>query len=107
MDLYCPICTEPWDNDSLHEEVDARKEQQADNARLGAGFTKGTTYDAVAADFRSKGCRALTNAFGSQSRCKVVDAGKSATLAVIYELSGDDMDGAMSDMDDAIYIGLL
>ena len=27
MDIYCPKCAEPWDNDSLHEEVDARREE--------------------------------------------------------------------------------
>jgi hypothetical protein len=99
MDLYCPTCGEPWDNDSLHEEAEARKASQ-DAAPAGTTFTLGTTYTAVAADFRRKGCKALINAFGPQRQCEPNGSTQAQAAALVYELSGDDMDGAMSDMDD-------
>lgn len=76
MDLYCPKCAEPWDNDSLH---DAAKEN-------------GTSYKVVANVFRSEGCVALGSKHGEGTA--------PAGIAVLYELLGDDMDGAAAEFED-------
>lgn len=107
MDIYCRTCSEPWDNDSLHEEVEARLARKADNERLGATFTLGTTYDEVAADFRKRGCKALVNGFGPQRSCVPGDPAQTEAFTVIYELMGDDMDGAASSIEDARSAGLI
>jgi hypothetical protein len=90
MDLYCRTCTEPWDNDSLHDEARARKE---------AGLS-GATYREVATDFAKRGCHALETEFGRQT-CEPADAAATKMLGAIYELMGDDMDGAAAVIDDA------
>jgi hypothetical protein len=96
MDLICPIDREPWDNDSLHEEV---------AARIAEGKWD-TTYRDVAAAFRSRGCKALETAFGPQV-CEPDNSLTSAAASAMYDLLGDDMDGAASMMDDFDYLGML
>ena len=76
MDIYCRNCGEPWDNDSIHEEAQIY----------------GLSYAEVAKDFRRNGCSALG------SRCSTNDA--DPTVALAYELMGDDMDGAASILED-------
>lgn len=82
MDIYCPTCTEPWDNDSLHEEASA----------------SGRTYAAVAADFCRQGCKALGEAFGPQPHCQA--SIPDERVAAVYGLLGDDMDGAAAMLED-------
>lgn len=84
MDLYCRICAEPIDNDELHDVAEAI----------------GSTYEAVAADFRTRGCKALEEAHGPQTHCTPGDPGTSESIATVYDLLGDDMDGAASMFDD-------
>ena len=91
MDLICPRCTEPWDNDSLHEEAEAL----------------GTSYSVVAAEFRTNGCKALEHAFGPQDDCVSANNTRSMASAAMFELLGDDMDGAASLMEDFDYAGML
>jgi hypothetical protein len=79
MDLYCPRCAEPWDNDTLHD----------------VAGELGSSYRAVAADFRRRGCAALGERCG-----ELAPASARAVIAAAYELGGDDMDGAMSDLED-------
>lgn len=81
MDLYCRNCAEPWDNDSLHEEAEAR----------------GSSYPAIAAEFREKGCSALHTAFGSACSDREV----AVVVGVLTDLLGDDMDGLASMLDAA------
>jgi hypothetical protein len=82
MDLYCPKCAEPWDNDAIHEQA---KEERSN-------------YQLVAAQFRMIGCEALGTSHGEG----VAHPG----IAIVYELSGDDMDGAASDLDDFMAMGM-
>jgi hypothetical protein len=90
MDLICPRCTEPWDFDSLHEEAD-----ESDR-----------TYAQVAADFRTRGCLALETAFGAME-CKPVNNLRSMVADAMYDLLGDDMDGAAAMMEDFEWAGML
>jgi len=95
MDIYCPKCAEPWDNDSVHEEVDARREEGRES-----------TYRQVARQFQVKGCAALASAFGPVS-CEPAsdrDLTRAALASAAYELCGDDMDGASATLDDYLYM---
>lgn len=96
MDVRCRNCGEPWDNDSLHDEAAARRSEGKPRA----------TYTEVAADFRRLGCNALDTEYGVQV-CSPRNAAHGATLDVIYEFMGDDMDGAASMIEDAEMMGLL
>ncbi len=83
MDLICVNCAEPWDNDCLHDEAEAR----------------GTTYKVVAAEFRARGCEALATAYGATS-CQRSDSFKAQAAGAMYDLLGDDMDGAAAMLED-------
>jgi len=87
MDMMCPKCGEPWDNDSLHEEA-------SESHR---------TYKDVSRDFQVRGCEALTT-FGVSHNS---DTTASPVIAALYDLLGDDTDGAMSELEDAERWGLL
>lgn len=76
MDHYCPKCSEPVDNDYFHDIAEET----------------GQTYRAVAADFRVRGCAALGESHGTGSANPYAEA--------LYDLLGDDMDGAASMMSD-------
>jgi hypothetical protein len=78
MDIYCPQCREPWDNDTLHE----------------VASEDGSSYLEVARAFRSKGCAALGSRHGDYQ------SPNSEAISVIYDLLGDDMDGATGLMED-------
>ena len=131
MDMICPRCTEPWDNDSLHEEVETR-------TSYGLTNDDGTSadYRQVAAEFRRYGCgfalasfiggrdgflarwdhtpitRANpdgTNTVSTKRRvsCVKVESMRAAAAREVAALLGDDTDGYMSLMDDFDYAGLL
>lgn len=76
MDLYCSKCSEPVDNDYFHDRADEI----------------GSTYREVAADFRVRGCEALGWSHGEGAANPYADA--------LYDLLGDDMDGAAAMMED-------
>lgn len=90
MDIYCPRrgCAEPFDNDSLHDAVDE-------------GLFP--NYREAAAAFRSQGCEAL----GFTHNVDADPSGRAEAMDAIYDLMGDDMDGAASFMEDAEYMGLI
>lgn len=97
MDLYCPVCSEPWENDTFHE--------LAPELHL--------TYAEVAADFRRRGCEALNERHNvelqreQESRRKEGKLTKAGAASILYELLGEDMDGAASELDDAEFLGLI
>ena len=98
MDIYCPRCAEPWDNEEMHERV---AELKADGDKTGQG--KEPSYDTVVADFRARGCVALGGRPcepATDPRSKV----RAEASAMLMELG--DMDGAMSDLDDFEALGL-
>lgn len=83
MDIYCPRCGEPLDMDELHD-------------------VEGMTYRQASRDFRALGCEAVG------FRCSEHRNENAANIAAaIYSISGDDLDGAASDLADAEFLGLL
>ncbi len=76
MDILCPICAEPVDNDELH--IYAKEIE--------------STYRAVAADYRKRGCKAIGMKHNANSSSPMAE-----TARVVYDTLGDDMDGAMTE----------
>ena len=76
MDIYCPHCGEPWDNDELHD-------------------VPGYSYQEAARSFRIVGCPL----FGGKCNAESPDHAKAAHAAALYDVLGDDMDGAASEFD--------
>lgn len=86
MDVYCPVCSEPWDVDEFHDVADELD----------------STFDAVRKDFRRRGCAAL-----GQRPCVPDDSLRSLASATLMDVLGDDIDGVASMLDDFEYMGML
>lgn len=78
MDLLCPKCGELWDNDSIHEEAKA----------------DGETYRTLLPRFQREGCAI----FGT--RHNAVQLRGADEARALYELLGDDADGAAAMLED-------
>jgi hypothetical protein len=80
MDLICPKCAEPWDNDEFH-------------------YVEGMSYAKAVRAMRAEGCGAV---FGGTCRESSDEGARQRALmsAVAFELMGDDTDGIASMMDD-------
>lgn len=78
MDVRCPKCGESWDHDELHH----------------AAEITGETYAATAALFRRVGCEVFGTSHGEML------TERSAGAGLVYELLGDDMDGAAAMFED-------
>lgn len=76
MDLYCPVCGEPWDIDALHD-------------------VPGVPFEVARRRFAREGCRL----FGT-SHNDIIDADRAAKSAVLHQLLGDDVDGIAAMMED-------
>lgn len=111
MDVRCSRCGEPWDLDTLHDEVHARRPDLDYNRRGRPGYASAeeyaeqypAAYDAVREDFTRRGCAALTRSQGSAD-CEPSPRGQTA--AMVYDLLGDDFDGAAAMLEDAEAWGL-
>ena len=78
MDILCPICGEPVDNEELHtyaKEIDS-------------------TYRVVASDYRKRGCAAIG------MKHTATPSPVAAAARLVYDTLGDDMDGAMAELAD-------
>lgn len=75
MDIYCPICGEPWDLYELH------------NTTL--------PFKLARQDFSIKGCEV----FGT-SHNSIPDTDTAMKSAVLFDLLGDDIDGIAAEMED-------
>lgn len=86
MDVYCPKrgCNEPVDQDYFHDVADMNE----------------TSYREVARDFQQRGCEALgeTHNVGN-------DDGRGEVMSAMFDLLGDDIDGAAAMMEDFEYMG--
>lgn len=78
MDIYCSKCGEPWDTYTLTDE--------------------GVTIES----FSKNGCKV----FGVKCNENTIDK-KNSLYSEIYDILGDDVDGAASIIDDAKYLGLI
>jgi hypothetical protein len=89
--LICPVCGEEYDLDDLHAEVAERRHKG-----LQESFT------AVLRQFQRQGCSVALQASQGPLDCRT-DA-STAELAgmaqAIYELLGDDVDGAINEIED-------
>ncbi len=86
MDIYCGICGEPWDMDSLHDAVDEGR---------------ATSWKDARATFERKGCGLWA------VKCSTTpDTARAAASAVLMEVMGDDLDGVASMLDDAESLGM-
>lgn len=93
-DLICPICGDECDLDMLHEEVAIRAQE---------GVT--ATFTDVVRQFQQKGCgealRATQSALGPISCRRMPETSALAdTARAMYELLGDDIDGAINEIED-------
>lgn len=97
MDVRCPKCGEPWDLDSIHDRVQELNEDYPP-----------TNFDEVARAFRAIGCKAMgescaPNDYEAELRLDQHRPGAltpAEAAAALYELLGDDMDGAAAMLED-------
>lgn len=92
MDIRCLKCLEPWDLDTLHEAV------------AEGGFM---TFDEARKAFQSKGCGVAFAVLGQSPCTPSKNEAARSIVAELALLSGDDIDGFASDLEDAEYLGLL
>jgi len=84
MDIYCSKCAEPVEIDYLHDIADDQR----------------TTFTEVMRRFQSDGCKAI------EARCNPrKDRGRASAAAALYDLLGDDIDGAASMLEDFEMMG--
>ncbi|MCZ2109614.1 MAG: hypothetical protein LC118_08615 [Dehalococcoidia bacterium] len=76
MDIYCPVCGEPWEMDSLHD-------------------VPGTNYATARKRFAREGC-----ALFETSHNDPPDSETAVRSGVCFELLGDDIDGIASLMEE-------
>lgn len=77
MDLICSKCSEPVDNDYFHDIAEEN----------------GTDYRTVLRDFQQRGCVALGDTCNT-------DGAANPYADALYDLLGDDADGAAAMMED-------
>jgi hypothetical protein len=91
MDIRCPICLEPWDMDSLHDLVKEGQFPSFNDARRA---------------FTSQGCGVAFASWGVT--CVPTERkGGAAIASELYDLLGDDIDGAAALLEDAEMFGYL
>jgi len=82
MDIRCPNCGEPWDMDSLHD-------------------TAYETFDEARKAFYKKGCIVFDTKCPEQANRPMAAMAAEA----LYDLLGDDIDGAAAMLEDFEYAG--
>lgn len=101
MDIHCPVCGEPWDHDSLHEEADARFQAKYGHRFRGSTQDNGPAYyrlyDEVSAQFRTTGCHAL---FGARHNTESPSVLRAQASAALMDIMPDDLDGVAAMMED-------
>lgn len=102
MDIRCRKCGEPWDMDTLHEEV---TERFAGTDRMRAYDDSGPCkdqklyepmYHEVRDDFYARGCEA----FSFAGPCQESGSDREALVGALYDELGDDLDGLAAEMED-------
>ncbi len=82
MDVPCRVCGEPLDMDCLHDVADEL----------------GLTFAQVSANYRTKGCAGLAGSSYENPSC--TPRGNVAARGMVYDLLGDDIDGAAVMLED-------
>ena len=116
MNAYCPKCGEVWDHDTIHDVAErnyladghppyyaseddrfARNKNTEWNEEVYSGYYK-TTLQA----FQSTGCVALLGTCSEPSDDVDSTFGltRQEAASALYEILGDDMDGAMAELED-------
>ena len=87
MDINCPRCAEPVEIDYLHEVAEVEGQ-----------YGDGGTFADVLRAFQRDGCSAL----GARCNPRVTDRdrARAAGAALLYDLLGDDIDGAAAMLED-------
>ncbi len=104
MDIRCPKCGEPWDFDELHDEVRLRQHGATPWKDLDGTYHQ-EVYDKyfkpVMRDFQRIGCEVFGSKHGDMGD-ELSSRGLSAaeTASALYELLGDDLDGAAAMLED-------
>lgn len=103
MDIKCRKCGEPWDMDTAHDitEERVRDYYPAYEGRVGQHPQYEAIYKQVMAHFRTSGCVA----FGGKCNTEPQRPGDDGLTAgekagILYDLLGDDMDGAAALQED-------
>ncbi len=91
MDIYCPICAEPWEIDSLHDIAEE----------------DGVTFASARKAFFADGCGVAFASWGVRCDRAEGEAGnRAAVSAMLADMLGDDIDGIASEMEYAEALGL-
>lgn len=91
MDIYCPVCAEPWEIESLHDVAEE----------------DGRTFTDVRRAFFADGCGVAFASWGVTCERAEGSAGRRAQVsAMLAEILGDDIDGIACEMEDAERMGL-
>ena len=95
MDIKCPNCGEPWDMDSLHEEIamDFPDKPWKVNGKHDRDLYEKKYYNPMKQRFFKDGCKALG------SICSAPKP-SAAIYGDIYAEFGDDLDGVAAIMED-------
>ena len=80
MDILCPICGEPWDQDELHD--------MWYHGRV-------LPYRKAVERFQALGCEAFQTAHRKER-----DRKRAAAARAMYDILGDDMDAASAEFED-------
>lgn len=123
MDIYCSRCGEPWEQETLHEEVSHRypnepwfveeKPEGIWSHTNDSGLWHNQTiyekyFNEIRREFTSKGCKTFTvYNDGVSSWCDEHANKKNSIYGSLMELAGDDIDFAASMMEDAERLGLV
>jgi hypothetical protein len=91
MDIYCPVCAEPWEIDSLHD----------------VAGEEGRTFSQVRSEFFASGCGVAFAPWGITCKPATGAAGHRAMIsAMLADILGDDIDGIALELEDAERMGL-
>lgn len=83
MDIKCINCGEPWDTETIHEEIAERWEDTGDNEDYQR------YYAIVADDFYKRGCPAF---YGSKCNTDNLGDKNGEILSELYGAFGEDVD---------------
>lgn len=99
MDIKCRKCGEPWDMDTIHEEIAERFPHDVLLKASKDDQEYAKLYELVRIDFFNRGCAAFLGA-----KCNPDSVNENKELwETAYAEFGDDLDGIASIMDDMGY----